>query len=181
MSPPSQMVRNREESAAGGQAGMALVAGPPPHPRSPGPLESGSPWPSSPQWMGSDAPFLCPLLPQGPRVGDGRRGAQEGVCYLQLRHCWEKRHPLPAFHRLPAPQPGSRDVPPLCSAPVGPGAARARGPWLPPPAGQPQSPVPKVWGGGGGGSPGPTLSPGSDRERAAWSPGAGRGGRPRGR
>lgn len=164
----------------------ALAAGPPPHSLTPCPLESppASPQPSSPKRMKNGSPSSAPHSP-GPRGCDRRRGytGRGSLHSAPPAGRGEKRSPVPDSHfAWSLPLSASGDLsPPLRSPSVSPGAVRARGPWLPTPTRQPQSPVPAGIGRRVGRVPGPPLSPGSQRERAAGSSGAGRGGRPRGR
>lgn len=162
----------------------ALAAGPPPHSLTPGSLESppASPQPSSPKRMKNGSPSSAPHSP-GPCGCDRRRGYTGRGSLHSAPPAMERRGPLSLTPTSPGPcLSASGDLsPPLRSPSVSPGAVRARGPWLPTPTRQPQSPVPAGIGRRVGRVPGPPLSPGSHRERAAGSSGAGRGGRPRGR
>lgn len=155
-----------------------------PHSLTPGLLEclSVSPQPSSPKQMESGSPSLS----RAPRL-QSKGVCRKGFTTLSSSTVERRGSPRPAFHftwsRHSAPE--GDPSPPLRSPSVSPGAVRARGPWLPTPTQRPLSPVPAGigvrLGEGWGGSLGPPLSPGSDKERAAESSGAGRGGRPRGR
>lgn len=147
-------------------------------------FDSWSPWVPiglltalKPSADGKWCPFLCPSLLQGPRVGIEEAGMQEGVRYPQLRHSGEKRSFLPAFHFTQALR---GDVPTPLESICHSWGCQSKRPLVPPTHPAAQGLVP-TGGGEWGESPGSTLSPWSGKERAAGCPGAGRGGRPRGR